>query len=132
MSITDPIANMLTKIRNANARGKDKTDIKSSKINEEILSILKDENFIQNYKAVSSDLKGFIRVYLRLDEDKKPVIHGLKRISRPGLRSYTKKRDIPEVLSGLGITIISTSQGLMTGAKARELGLGGELVCSIW
>ena len=132
MSITDSIANMLTKIRNANAAGKDKVDIKSSKINEGILNILKRKNFIQNFKRIDDQKQGMIRIYLKFDEKGNAAMQGLKRISKPGLRIYAKKRDIPAVLGGLGITIVSTSQGLMTDEEAREKGLGGEILCSVW
>ena len=132
MSITDPIANMLTRIRNATSAGKDKVDIKSSKINQAILDILKEEKFIQNFKLIPEQKHGMIRVYLKFEEDRKPAIRGLKRVSKPGLRIYAKHRDIPIVLNGLGIAIVSTSQGLMTDEEARKKGFGGEVLCHVW
>ena len=132
MSITDPIANMLTRIRNAGAAGKDKVDVRASKINEGILNILKEEQFIQNHKPISDKKQGIIRVYLKFDEEGDPGIRGLKRISRPGLRVYANKKEIPKVLGGLGIAIVSTPQGLMADEVARQKGLGGEVLCHIW
>ncbi len=123
---------MLTKVRNANSSGKDKVDIKSSKINSGILDILKREKFIQNYKPITDDKQGRIRVYLLRDQEGVSAIHGLKRVSKPGLRVYAGSKEIPRVLGGLGITVVSTSLGLMTNSEAREKGLGGELLCSIW
>lgn len=132
MSVTDSIANMLTKIRNANTSGKDKVDVKLSRINESILNILKREKFIQNFKKIDDQRQGMIRVYLRFDEEGNAVIQGLKRVSKPGLRIYAKSQRIPKVLGGLGITIVSTSQGLMADEEAREKGLGGEILCRVW
>ena len=132
MSITDPIADMLTKIRNASAAGKDKVDIRSSKNNQAILDILKKEKFIQNFKLMPDQAQGVIRIYLKHDEEGEPSIRGLKRVSRPGLRMYAKTKEIPKVLNGLGIAIVSTSQGLVTDGEAREKNLGGEVLCYVW
>jgi len=132
MSITDPIANMLTRVRNANAVAKDKVDIKRSKINIAILGLLKNEKFIQNYKEMSDQKQGSVRVYLKYDEEGNAAIHGLDRVSKPGLRIYVKSDEIKSVLSGLGINVISTSQGLMTGSQAKEKKLGGEIICRVW
>ena len=132
MSITDSIAAMLTQIRNANTGGKDKVDVKHSKINEGILNILKKEKFINNFKIIPDQKQGMIRVYLKFDEDGNPVMQGLKRISRPGLRVYAKNKKIPKVFGGLGIAVVSTSYGLMTDAEAREKQLGGEVLCWVW
>lgn len=132
MSITDSIANMLTKIRNASTAGKDKVDVVSSKINRDILDILKKEKFIQNYKPIEDQVQAKIRVYLKFGEDGTTAIQGLKKISRPGLKIYSKSKDIRKVLDGLGIAIISTSQGLMTDSEAREKKIGGEVLCWVW
>ena len=132
MSNTDSIAAMLTKIRNANAVGKSKVDVKASKMTQGILEILMREKFIQNFKPVSDGAQGTIRVYLKFDEEGNSAIRGLERVSRPGLRIYAKSRKIPKVLSGLGMTVVSTSQGLMTDAEAREKIIGGEVLCRVW
>lgn len=132
MSITDPIADMSTLIRNACRAGKDKVDIKTSRINESILKILKEKEFIQNYKRTSESKQGALRIYLKFTEDKKPAIRNIKRISKPGLRVYKKKDEIPVVLGGLGISIISTSRGLMADEEARKENLGGEVMLQVW
>ena len=132
MSITDPIANMLTRIRNAVTAGKDKVDVKSSNINQAILGILKKEKFIQNFKLIPDQKHGMVRVYLRFEEGGAPAIHGLEKVSKPGLRIYAKHREIPKVLDGLGIAVVSTSHGLMTDEEARKNGLGGEVLCRAW
>jgi len=123
---------MLTKIRNANLCGKSKVDVKASKLNKGVLDILKRENFIQNYKDMPEAKYGLIRVYLKFDEEGRPALQGLKKISRPGLKVYSKAKEIKSVLGGLGMSIISTSQGLMTDTQAREKKIGGELLCRIW
>lgn len=132
MSITDSVANMLTRIRNANSARKDKVDVKSSKTNMRILEILKNERFLNNFKAIPDEKQGMIRVYLKFDEEGNSALQGLKRVSKPGLRIYAKTKKIPRVLSGLGIVIISTPRGVMTGLEAREKGLGGEILCYAW
>ena len=132
MSNTDSIAAMLTKIRNASAAGKSKVDVKSSKMAMGILEILKREKFIQNFKPVSDAAQGMIRVYLKFDEEGNAALRGLERVSRPGLRIYAKSRKIPKVLSGLGMTVVSTSRGLMTDTEAREKLIGGEVLCRVW
>ncbi len=137
MSVNDPIADMLTRIRNANMVGKTVVAMPSSKIKVEIARILKEEGFIENYEVVEGDspAKKTLRVRLKYvgeRRNRRPVITGLERISRPGRRIYTKKEDIPWVLSGMGIAILSTSKGVMTGQQARKLGVGGEILCKIW
>ncbi|MBU0512949.1 MAG: 30S ribosomal protein S8 [Chloroflexi bacterium] len=137
MSVSDPIADMLTRIRNAVMAGQPLTAMPSSKMKVAIAKILKEEGFIKNYQVVDGELPGFkvLRIDLKYVGDRRqrrPVLTGLKRVSRPGRRIYTGKRDIPWVLSGMGIAILSTPKGLMTGQQARKLGMGGEIVCKVW
>jgi len=131
MSITDPIADMFTCIRNSNAKFKDKVDIPLSKIKFEILNILKQEGFIQNYKKVEENSKTFIRIFLKYNNGEK-VIKGLKRVSKPGLRIYKKSIDIPKVRAGLGLAIVSTCKGVLTDREARTQNVGGEIIGYIW
>jgi len=131
MVMTDPIADMLTRIRNATiVRGK-VVEVPSSKIKLELAKILKEEGYIQEYESVENGVQGTIRLYLKYN-GKENVISGLKRISKPGLRVYAQKEEIPKVLAGLGIAILSTSQGIMTDRKARRSGVGGEVICYVW
>lgn len=132
MSITDPLADMLTVIRNANRANIDKVEIPSSKLKLQILDVLKKEGYIKNYKSMSDERQNRIKVYLRFKKDKTPVLTNLKRISRPGLRVYVSKDKIPRVLRGMGLAIISTSAGILTGAQARQQGVGGEVICYVW
>ena len=132
MSMTDPIADFLTRIRNANMARHDSVDVPASKIKRNIAEILKREGFVRDVEYIDDDKQGVIRVYLKYGKDNQRVITGLKRISKPGLRSYVKSDDVPKVLNGLGIAIISTSKGLMTDKEAREAGLGGEVLAYIW
>ncbi|RCW49304.1 30S ribosomal protein S8 [Halanaerobium sp. MA284_MarDTE_T2] len=132
MNITDPIADMLTRIRNANNVGKDTVDIPASNIKASIGEILKEEGFINDVKVVEKKPQNMIRIYLKYGKDDKKVITGLKRISKPGLRVYVGKDEVPRVLGGLGIAIISSPQGVMTDKQAREIGVGGEVLCYIW
>lgn len=132
MPLTDPIADMLTIIRNASAARKEVVEVKNSKMHEGILKIFKKEGFISNYKLIEDNKQGILRVYLKYDEERIPAITGIKRISKPSLRIYKNKEDLPLVYGGLGVAIISTSQGLMTDKQAREGGLGGEVICYVW
>lgn len=133
MAVTDPLADMLTKIRNATIAGHEKVDIQPSKLKLEVIKILKNEGYIKNFKKSSSDDgKDNIRVFLKYDERQKPIIHGLKKISTPGRRIYTGYRKMPSVYNGHGILIVSTSTGVITGKKASERKVGGELICSVW
>ncbi len=132
MSMTDPIADMLTRIRNANRALLDKVDIPASRLKVEIAKILKAEGFIRAYKLIDDNKQGTLRVYLKLGAGNERVIQGLRRVSRPGLRVYRKAPHIPNVMSGMGVSIISTSQGLMTGKSARQRALGGEVLCYVW
>jgi len=132
MVVSDPIADLLTRIRNANTVNHDRIEVPGSKMKKSIVQILKDEGFVRDYEWVDNGHQGMIRVYLKYGPNKTKVISGLRRISRPGLRIYAKKDQVPKVLGGLGVAILSTSQGLMTDKKARQTGLGGEVLCYIW
>jgi len=129
--MTDPVSDFLTRIRNACGARHETVDIPSSKLKLELSRILKDEGYISNYQLVQDSIQGTIRIQLRYSAGKSPVISALDRISRPGCRVYTGKSEIPSVLGGLGICIISTSQGIFTGKQAQEKGLGGEVLCTI-
>ncbi|MEE9239628.1 MAG: 30S ribosomal protein S8 [bacterium] len=131
MSMTDPVADMLTRIRNGVLAGHQKIKIPSSKMKAQIAGILRAQGFIQSYDMQPGRL-GRDDIVVELREDDKKVLNGLKRVSKPGRRVYVGKEDIPKVLNGLGIAIISTSKGLMTDEEAREAGVGGEFVCEIW
>ena len=128
----DPIADMLTRIRNANQMRYKEVEVPASKIKNEIARILKEEGFISDYKVKKNDVQSIIVLNLKYGDKKERVITGLKRISKPGLRVYAKAEDVPTVLSGLGIAIISTSKGLMTDRDARKASLGGEVLAYIW
>ena len=132
MSVTDPIADMLTRIRNANQMRYKEVEVPASKIKEEIARILKETGFIADYKIKKNDVQNIIVLNLKYGDKKERVITGLKRISKPGLRVYAKAEEIPRVLNGLGIAIISTSKGIMTDKEARGENLGGEVLAYIW
>lgn len=133
MVTTDPIADLLTRIRNGHMARHDKVDIPASKIKQSIVRIFKEEGYIKNYKVV--DARGrfpIIRVYLKYDNKGAPLINGLNRVSKPGRRVYCGKDKMPRVLNGLGISVVTTSRGIMTSKKATELGVGGEVLCNVW
>jgi small subunit ribosomal protein S8 len=132
MSVSDPIADMLTKIRNANAARHEKVDIPTSKLKLEIVKILKTEGYIKNFKKIQTDGQNFIRIFLKYDEENNPIIHGLSKVSKPGRRVYTGYREMPRMLNGYGIMVVSTSDGVITGRKAVEKQVGGELICTVW
>ncbi|HSP14859.1 MAG TPA: 30S ribosomal protein S8 [Thermoanaerobaculia bacterium] len=132
MSMTDPIADMLTRIRNGIQSRHDRVDVPASKLKVEIARILKSEGFISNYKLVEDKIQSVLRVYLKYSEEGEPVIHGIERISRPGRRVYRNRQEIPRVLGGLGLAIVSTSKGVMAGAEAVKSGVGGEVLCQVW
>ena len=132
MHITDPIADMLTRIRNANSEKHESVDVPASNLKKAIAQILLDEGYIKNYQIIDDEKQGLIKITLKYGENKTKVISGLKRISKPGLRVYAGKDELPKVLKGLGIAIISTSQGIMTDKKARQLNIGGEVLAFIW
>ncbi|MGC9109003.1 MAG: 30S ribosomal protein S8 [Caldimicrobium sp.] len=130
--MTDPIADMLTRIRNALMARKKSLIVPASKIKLEIVRILKEEGYIEDYKYIDEKPQGKIEIVLKYDENKRPVIAGLRRISKPGRRIYMGYKDLPKVLDGLGIALISTSQGIMTDYEARKRKIGGEVICEIW
>ncbi|ADK80103.1 30S ribosomal protein S8 [Sediminispirochaeta smaragdinae] len=132
MAISDPVADMLTKIRNASRAGHEKVDIPTSKQKLEVVKILKNEGYIKNFKKTNVDGVNNIRVFLKYTEEDKPVIHGIEKISKPGRRVYSGYRDMPRIFNGHGIMIVSTSVGVITGKKAAEQKVGGELICSVW
>ncbi len=132
MLVIDPIADLLTRIRNANQMRYNEVVVPSSKIKLEIVKILKDEGYITNYKIEKNDVQDNIIITLKYGANKERVISGLKRISKPGLRVYAKAEEIPSVLNGLGISIISTSKGIMTGKEAKKENLGGEVLAYVW
>ncbi|HZG55598.1 30S ribosomal protein S8 [Paenibacillus sp.] len=132
MVMSDPIADMLTRIRNANTVRHETVEIPASKIKREIAEILKQEGFVRDAEYVNDNKQGIIRLFLKYGQNNERVITGLKRISKPGLRVYAKSTELPRVLGGLGIAIISTSQGLMTDKAARQSKSGGEVVCYVW
>lgn len=132
MQITDPIADMLTRIRNANSSKHESVNVPASKLKTEIARILNDEGYINGYEVIDDGLQGIIKINLKYGADKQKVITGLKRVSKPGLRVYASKEDLPRVLKGLGIAIISTSKGVMTDREARKLNVGGEVLAFVW
>ncbi len=132
MHITDPIADMLTRIRNANSAKHETVDIPASNMKKAIAQILLDEGYIASYKVIEDDKQGVIRVTLKYGENKSQVITGLRRVSKPGLRIYSNVEDMPKVMKGLGIAIVSTSKGIMTDREARKLNVGGEVLAFVW
>ena len=132
MSASDPVADMLTKIRNAVQARHEKVDVPTSKLKLEIVKILKTEGYIKNFKKVQEENKSIIRIFLKYDDQNGPVIHGVEKISTPGRRVYSGYKDLPRVYNGYGTLIVSTSSGVTTGKKASEKMVGGELVCKVW
>ena len=132
MNTTDPIADMLTRIRNANTSKHTEVDIPASNMKKAIAQILVDEGYIKSFEEVEDGKQGILKVTLKYDENGKRVIAGLKRISKPGLRIYVNKEEVPQVINGLGIALISTSKGIMTDKEARKQGVGGEVLAYIW
>jgi len=132
MVMTDPIADMLTRIRNANMVKHDVVEFPASNMKKAVLDTLKVEGFIHNYEYIEDGKQGILRVRMKYGPDREKVITGLKRISKPGLRVYAKRDEIPKVLGGLGIAVLSTSRGIMTDKRARKEGLGGEVICYVW
>lgn len=130
--MTDPIADMLTRTRNALMAQQKQVVMPSSKMKLEIARILKEQGFIRGYDVSASKPQPTLRLHLKYDERRKPVISGLQRVSKPGRRTYCSRRDIPWVHSGLGVTVMSTPKGIMTGRAARRAGVGGEVICYIW
>lgn len=132
MQITDTIADMLTRIRNANSAKHSTVDVPASNMKKSIAQILADEGYIKSYQIIEDGKQGIIRITLKYGENKSQVITGLRRVSKPGLRIYSTCEDMPKVMKGLGVAIVSTSKGVMTDKKARELNVGGEVLAFIW
>ena len=132
MSQTDPIADLLTRIRNAARIQKKEVTIPSSRLKVELDKILKEEGYIRNFKVVDDNKQGILNIALKYTDDNQSVISGLRRISRPGCRLFCTRDSVPKVLDGLGIAIVSTSRGILTGKKCEDLGVGGEILCYIW
>lgn len=132
MSLSDPVSDMLTILRNANRAIKEKVDIPASKLKMEIIKIFKNEGYIKNFKIIEEGNRSYIRIYLKYTQTGNGIIHNLKRISKPGLRVYKRKHELPRILNGFGTSIISTSKGVLTDKKAREQDVGGEVICYIW
>ena len=132
MTMTDPIADMLTRIRNANTVGHETVEIPASKMKKAIAEILKAEGFITDYEVIEDNKQGTIKVTMKYGAHKERVITGIKKISKPGLKVYAKADEVPRVLGGLGIAIISTSHGVVSDKEARKLGVGGEVICYVW
>ena len=132
MAMTDPVADMLTRIRNANTAGHADVEIPASKIKKNIAEILLKEGYIKGFEIVETEPQNIIKIQMKYGPDKKRVISGIKRISKPGLRVYSEAEEMPKVLGGLGIAIVSTNLGIMTDKEARKLGVGGEVICYVW
>lgn len=132
MTMTDPIADMLTRVRNANTVKHENVDVPASNIKKELARILLEEGFIKGYDVIEDGKQGLIRLQLKYGKSGERVITGIKRISKPGMRVYADRDSIPKVLNGLGISVISTSRGIITDKQARELGIGGEVICYVW
>jgi small subunit ribosomal protein S8 len=133
MSMSDPIADMLTRIRNGGMARHKRVDVPASKMKLEIARILQKEKFIASYTFIDDGgPQGSIRLYLKYTPDEEPVINGLERVSKPGLRKYCGSKNVPRVFGGMGVSILSTSRGIMTGREARNVGVGGEVLCNVW
>ena len=132
MTMTDPIADMLTRIRNANTVGHETVEIPATKMKKAIAQILLDEGYITAYDITEDGVKSTMTITMKYGANREKVITGIKKISKPGLKVYAKANEVPRVLGGLGIAIISTSQGIMSDKKARKLGIGGEVICYVW
>jgi len=132
MSMTDPMADMLTRIRNAGMAGHSKLDMPSSNVKVAVATVLKDLGYIKNSKIISDNKQGVLRIYLKYDDRQDPIIHEIKRISTPGRRVYVGKDDIPRVKNGLGASILSTSKGVLDDVSARQAQVGGEVICTVW
>jgi len=132
MAVSDPIADMLTVIRNGCKAKKKKVEVPASGFKREIVRVLLEEKFISNFRYIEDNKQGRLRVYLRYTDDETSVISGIKRISTPGLRNYAGGKEVPRVQGGLGVAIITTSQGIMTDKEAKKRGIGGEIICHVW
>ena len=132
MAVTDPLADMLTRIRNASMANFSRVDVPASKLKISVAKILKSEGYIKNYKLIRDGRQGIVRIYLKYTDTNQSAIVGIKRYSKPSRRIYVKRKDIPLVLNGMGVTILSTSHGVLTDRDARKQNVGGELLCSVW
>ncbi|MCD6288427.1 MAG: 30S ribosomal protein S8 [Candidatus Hydrogenedentes bacterium] len=132
MSMTDPIADLLTRIRNASSARHEKVDVPASNLKEQIARILKREGYIADYRRIEDNRQGVLRIYLKYETDRKPAISVIERISKPGRRQHVKATEVPRVIRGLGIAILSTSSGVMTDKEARAANVGGEVLCYVW
>ena len=132
MGMSDPIADMLTRIRNASSVFHDRVDVPASNLKRELARILKEEGYIRDYKVTDDGKQGVLRIYLKYVPPKREVITGIKRISKPGRRVYAKSDQVPRVLGGLGVAVLSTSRGVMTDREARKRRIGGEVICYVW
>lgn len=132
MSMTDPIADMLTRIRNAQRASHELVNIPSSKLKINVAKVLKSEGYVKNFRIISDGQHRFIRIFLKYDKEGDAVIEGIKRVSKPGCRVYAGSDEVPKVLNGYGINILSTSKGLMTDNEAKKMGVGGEILCAVW
>ena len=132
MAVSDPIADMLTVIRNGCRAKLKRVEVPASRLKQDMLKVLLEEKFISNYKYIEDGKQGKLKVYLRYTDGEKPVISGIQKVSTPGLRRYADKKHVPRVRGGLGIAILTTSQGVMTGKEARKRGIGGEVICRVW
>ncbi|RJP40553.1 MAG: 30S ribosomal protein S8 [Desulfobacteraceae bacterium] len=132
MSITDPFADMLTRVRNAGNAKLNSVDIPGSRIKAALAGVLKEEGYIRNFKFIKDNKQGIIRIYLKYDKNDRHAIYGLERISKPSRRVYVKGKDVKPVLNGMGVSVLSTSRGILTDKQARQENLGGELLCKIW
>lgn len=132
MTMTDPLADMLTRIRNAHQANHEKIEVPSSKLKMGVAKVLKKEGFIKNFKLIQDNKQGILRIYLKYTDAKKPVINGLIRISKPSRRVYTGSEDIPPIRGGFGVTVMSTSKGICSDREARQKNMGGEVLCQVW
>lgn len=132
MKTSDPISDLLNRLRNGMRAGHDRVDVPASRVKEDVLRVLAAEGYVGSWRRVEEKGRPILRVGLKYDHEGSPIVAGLKRVSRPGRRVYSPAKEIPEVLGGLGISIISTSKGIVTGRKAREAKLGGEILCNVW
>lgn len=129
---TDPITDLLNRLRNAMNAGHERVDLPASRVKEDVVRVLADEGYLASYRRVEERGRPLLRVALKYDPEGEPIVNGFERVSRPGRRVYARAAEIPEVLGGLGISIVSTSRGILTGRKARESRLGGEILCNVW
>jgi small subunit ribosomal protein S8 len=132
MKTSDPLSDLLTRLRNGMRAGHDKVDVPSSRVKEAVLKVLEEEGYIASFRKVQDDGRPVLRVGLKYDPEGEPIVSGIERVSRPGRRVYAKADDIPSVLGGLGMSIVSTSKGIVTDKKARQSRLGGEVLCNVW